>query len=161
MKTANGPAHCNQCKRLSTRKARRNRHRNASALSGTRGFSCGFWPVFGVGHHRDSVPATCTRLKKMQAIACVKMGCPGHQLAVLSLFFYSFFCHLGTPEDLSKLLTAQTDPHWLQIHNIPKLFVFTTYFGFCYFVSGTLYSWSRISTFGFSPLPAPCFPSNS
>src|SRR5208282_3039138 len=44
MKTANGSAHCKQCKRLSACKARQNRRRNASAFSGVRRLFCGFWP---------------------------------------------------------------------------------------------------------------------
>src|SRR5208282_1652138 len=51
-----------------------------------------FLTCFAVPGH---VPAACTCLKKMQAIACVKIGCPGHRMAVLSAFCYSFFCHLG------------------------------------------------------------------
>ena len=33
-----------------------------------------FRGVFAVRHPPDSVPVTCTRLKKMQATACIKMG---------------------------------------------------------------------------------------
>src|SRR5208282_687907 len=56
----------------------------------------------GVGHHRVRWLPTCIRLKKMQAIACVKIGCPGPKMAVLSPSFYPFFCHLRNPKGSVK-----------------------------------------------------------
>jgi len=77
-----------------------------------------FLVVFGLllahGHHRARGLPTCTRLKKMQANACVKIGCHAPEMAVLTPFVSSFFCHLRAPEDLSQLLPGQTHPHWLE-----------------------------------------------
>ncbi len=92
MKTANGPAHCNQCKRWSACKARQNRHRNASGFSGTRRFSCRFWPVFCPWPPPGQGVANLHSPAFLQAIACVKIGCPIPKMAVIFLFFYSFFC---------------------------------------------------------------------
>jgi len=65
-----------------------------AVLPATASFFVVFCRFFGVGHHRARGLPTCTRLKKMQAIACVKIGCPNPKMAVLSPFFNSFFWHL-------------------------------------------------------------------
>jgi len=57
-----------------------------------------FLACFCVWDKAGHVPAACTRLKKMQATACVKIGWPNPQMAVLSSFPYSFFCHLRAAE---------------------------------------------------------------
>src|SRR5208282_4968251 len=51
-----------------------------------------FGRFFALGHPRARGLPTCTRLTFMQAIACVKIGCPIPKMAVIFLFFYSFFC---------------------------------------------------------------------
>src|SRR5208282_1574231 len=60
-----------------------------------------FGRFFSMGHHLARGLPTCTRLKKVQATACVKIGWPIPEMAVLSLFCYVFSCHLWAAEDLS------------------------------------------------------------
>jgi len=91
METANGSAHCDQCKRLSIRKHGRIAKEMHTLFLAISVFLVVFGRFLGVGHHLARGLPTCTRLKKMQAIACVKIGCPALKMVVLSPFFLLFF----------------------------------------------------------------------
>jgi len=69
-----GLAHCNQCIRLSVRKHVRIGTKMHTPFPALGVFLVVFSRFLAHRHPPDSVPAVCTRLKKMHATACIKIG---------------------------------------------------------------------------------------
>src|SRR5208283_3843317 len=57
---------------------------------------------FAPRHHRARGLPTCTRLKKMQGTACVKIGWPGPRMAVLSPLFVLYSVILGSRRSVTQ-----------------------------------------------------------